>query len=81
MHTILNALLLACAESSICSMQVGFLMLMALARVPVRELFVYVGYWQRRKVPHAHQWTESVKTSDPGQTPKGNSSIISKGCH
>ena len=35
MHTILNALSLACAESRIGSMQVGFLM--ALAGVPVRE--------------------------------------------
>ena len=41
MHTILNAMLLACAESSIGSMQIGFLM--ALAGVPVRELFIY--FW------------------------------------
>ena len=47
MHTILNALSLACAESSIGSMQVGFLM--ALAGVPVRELFIYVGHWRRMR--------------------------------
>ena len=68
MPTILNALSLACAESSICSMQVGFLM--ALAGVPVRELFVYVEYWRRRRVPRARQWAESAKKSDPGKTPK-----------
>ena len=43
--TILNALSLACAKSSIGSMQVGFLL--ALAGVLVRELFNNVGYWQR----------------------------------
>ena len=42
MVTILNALSLACAKSSIGSMQVSFLM--ALAGVPVRELFNHVGY-------------------------------------
>jgi hypothetical protein len=42
MLTILNVLSLVCAESSIGSMQVGFLM--ALAGVHVRELFDYVGY-------------------------------------
>ena len=67
MHTILNALLLACAESSIGSMQAGFIM--ALAGVPVRELFD-VGYWRRTRVPRARQRAENVKTSDPGQTPK-----------
>jgi len=51
-------------------MQVGFLM--ALAGVPLMELFVYVGYWRRTRVPRARQRAraESVKTSDPGQTPK-----------
>jgi hypothetical protein len=49
-------------------MQVGFLM--ALTGVPVRELFLYVRYWWRTRVLHAPQWAESVKTSDPGQTPK-----------
>jgi len=68
MHTILNALLLACAKSSIGSMQIGFLM--ALAGVLVRELFVYVGYWRRTRVPRAHHWAESVKKSDSGKTPK-----------
>ena len=63
MHTILNALSLACAEPSIGSMQVGFIM--ALAGVPVRELFVYVGYWLRTRVPHARQWAESVKRVIP----------------
>ena len=43
MHAILNAMLI--------SMQVGFLM--ALAGVPVGELFIYVGYWWRTRVPHA----------------------------
>ena len=68
MHTILNALSLTCAKSSIGSMQVGFIM--ALAGVPVRELFVYVGYWRRTRVPRAHQRAENVKTRDPGQTSK-----------
>ena len=53
MLTILNALSLACAESSIGSMQVGFLM--ALAGVPVRELFNHVEYWWRKRVSHASQ--------------------------
>jgi len=52
MQTILNALSLACAESSIGSMQAGFIM--ALAGVPVRELFD-VGYWRRTRVPRARQ--------------------------
>ena len=68
MLTIVNALLLACAESSIGSMQVGFLM--ALAGVPVRELFDYVGYWRRKRVPRACQWAESAKKRDPGKTLK-----------
>ena len=59
MLTILNALSLACAKSSICSMQVGFCM--ALAGVPVRELFDNVGYWRRTRVPCARQWAESAK--------------------
>ncbi len=57
--TILNALLLACAVSSIGSMQVGFLM--ALSGVPVRELFDNVGYWWRTRVPCARQEVESAK--------------------
>ena len=68
MHTILNALSLACAELSIGRMQVGFIM--ALAGVPVRELSVYVGYWRRTRVPRARQRAENEKMSDPGQTPK-----------
>ncbi len=68
MHTILNTLSLECAKLSIGSMQVSFQM--ALAGVSVRELFICVGYWRRTRVPHAHQWAESVKTSDPGQTSK-----------
>ena len=79
MLTILNALSLACAEPVMSGMLDGILM--ALAGVPVRELFVYVGYWWRTRVPCARQQAESVKMSDPGHTPKGNSSIISKGCH
>ena len=68
MHTILNAPSLACAESSIGSIQVGFLK--ALAGVPVRELFIYVGYWWRTRVPRAHQRAESAKKSDSGKTLK-----------
>jgi hypothetical protein len=68
MHTILNALLIVCAKSSIGSMQVG--VIMALTGVPMRELFIYVGYWRNTRVPCARQWAESEKTSDPGQTPK-----------
>ncbi len=68
MLTFWNALLLACAKSSIVSMQVGFLM--ALAVVSVRKLFDRVGNWWRTRVPCAHQWPESAKKSDPGQTPK-----------
>ena len=49
-------------------MQVGFLM--ALAGVPVRELFDYVRYRRRTRVPRARQWAESTKKSDPGKTPK-----------
>ena len=60
MLTIMNALLLVCAKSSIGSMQVGFLM--AMAGVPVRELFVYVGYWRRTRVPCGRQPAERVKT-------------------
>ena len=65
MLTIMNVLSLACAESSIGSMQVGFLM--ALAGVPVRELFDYVGYWRRTRVPCARQWAESAKKGIPGK--------------
>ncbi len=43
---------------------------MALSGVPVRELFNYVGYWWRMRVPHARLWAESAKKSDPGKTPK-----------
>ena len=46
-------------------MQAGFLM--ALAGVPVRELFENVGYWQRTRVPRARQLAESAKKSDPGK--------------
>jgi hypothetical protein len=60
-------------------MQVGFLM--ALAGVPVRDLLDYVGYWRRTRVPSARQRAERAKKSVPGQTPKGNSSIILRGCH
>ena len=67
MLTILNALSLACAKSSICSMQVGFCM--ALAGVPVRELFDNVGYWRRTRVPCARQWAESAKKYS-GKSPK-----------
>jgi hypothetical protein len=49
-------------------MQAGFLM--ALEGVPVRELFVYVGYWRRTRVPRARPRAESEKKSDSGKTPK-----------
>ena len=68
MLTIMNALLLVCTKSSIGSMQVGFLM--ALSGVPDRELFNYVGYWRRTRVPCARQWAESAKKIDPGKTSK-----------
>jgi hypothetical protein len=67
MLTILNALLLACAKSSIGSMQVGFLM--ALAKVSVGGLFNNVGYWQRTKVPCACQRAERTKKSNPEKSP------------
>ena len=51
---------------------------MVLAGVPVRELFVFVGCWQRTRVPLACQWAESVKTSETNT--KGTSSIFLKGC-
>ena len=69
MLTILNVLSLVCAESSIGSMQVGFLM--ALAGVPVRELFDNVGYWWRKRVPRALQQFKSATKSDLGKTPNG----------
>jgi hypothetical protein len=53
-------------------MQVGFLM--ALAGVPVRELFVYVGYWQKTRAPLACQRAESIKTSRTNT--EGTSSIF-----
>jgi len=56
MPTILNALSLACAESSIGSMQVGFLIALA-------------GVW-RTRFPCACQRAESTKNSDLGKTPK-----------
>ena len=52
MLIIMNVLLLACAESSIGSMRVGFLM--ALAGVPVKELFDCVGYWSGFNSPLLH---------------------------
>ncbi len=64
--TILNALLLACAETSVDSMQVGFVM--ALVGVPVKELLDDVGYWQRTRVPHACQWAASVKKRNHAST-------------
>ncbi len=67
MLTILNALSLARTESSICSMQAGFLM--ALAGVHGRELVDYVEFWWRMRVLSARQWAERAKKSDPGQTP------------
>ena len=45
----LNALSLACTKSSICSMQVGFLM--SLEVLTVRELFDNVGYWWGKQEP------------------------------
>ena len=63
MLTNLNALSLACAKSSISSMQTGFLM--ALAGVPARELLDNVGYWQRTWVPCSCQLAESAKRVIP----------------
>jgi hypothetical protein len=68
MDAILNALLLACAKLGGGIMQVGFLM--ALAGVPVMELFHNVGYWQRTRVCCACQQAERGKKSNPGKTPK-----------
>ncbi len=68
MDAILNALLLACAESGSGIMQVG--LLMALVRVPVMELFHNVGYWQRTRVRRACQRAERGKKSNPGKSPK-----------
>jgi hypothetical protein len=68
MDAILNALLLASAKSGGRIMQVGFLM--ALAGVPVMELFHDVGYWQRTRIHCACQWAERGKKSDPGKIPK-----------
>jgi hypothetical protein len=65
MDAILIALLLACAKSGGSIMQVGFLL--ALAGVPVMELFHNVGYWQRTRVSRSHQQAERGKKSDPGK--------------
>jgi len=70
MLTILNALLLACAKSSIGSMQVGFLMALAGVPLTLRELSGNVRYWLRTRVPHACQLAESATKSDPGKTPE-----------
>ena len=59
MNANLNALSLACAELGGGIMQDGFLM--ALARVPVMELFHNVGYWWRTRVRGACQWAEREK--------------------
>ncbi len=64
--TILNALPLACTESSIGSTQVGFVM--ALVGVPVKELLDDVGYWRRTRVPCACQWAASVKKRNRAST-------------
>ncbi len=65
MLTILNALSLACTKLSIGSIQA-----MALAGVPVRELFNNVGYWRRTRAPRSCQRAECTKKSDPRKTPK-----------
>jgi len=41
-----------------------------LGRSSCEGIVHYVGYWPRRRVLPARQQAESVKTSDPGQTPK-----------
>ena len=64
--TILNALPLACAESSVGSTQVGFVM--ALVGVPVKELLDDVGYWRRTRVPRACQRAASVKKRNRATT-------------
>ena len=58
--TILNALLLAYAESNVGSMQAGFIM--ALVGVPVKELLDDVGYWRRTRVPWLVNGLRSVKS-------------------
>ena len=58
--TILNAPLLAYAESNVGSTQDGFIMAF-LVGVPVLELLNDVGYWRRTRVPCACQWAASVK--------------------
>ena len=71
MDAVLNALLLACAKLCNSIMQVGFLM--ALAGVPVMELFQNIGYWRRRRVCHACQWAERGIKSNPRKGKKEQS--------
>ena len=59
MLTVLNAQPLACAESSVGSTQIGFVM--ALVGVHVKELLDDVGYWRRTRGPCACQRAASVK--------------------
>ncbi len=66
MLTILNALPLACAKSSVGSTHVGFVM--ALVGVPVKELLDNVGYWRRTRVPRACQRAASVKKHNRATT-------------
>jgi hypothetical protein len=64
--TILNALPLAYAKSSVGSMQAGFIM--ALVGVPAKELLKDVGYWRRTRVPRACQRAASVKKRNHAST-------------
>ena len=68
MINILNALLLACTVLSIGSTQVSSVM--ALAGVPVRELFNDVGYWRRKRVPQLVTPLRSAKKGNCGKTRK-----------
>ena len=64
--TISNALPLAYAKSNVGSTQAGFIM--ALVRVPVKELLDDVGYWRRTRVPRACQRAASVKKRNRAST-------------
>jgi hypothetical protein len=66
MLTILNALPLAYAKSSVGSTQAGFIM--ALVEVPVKELLEGVGYWWGTRVPRACQQAVSVKKCNSEST-------------
>ena len=76
--TILNALSLACAKSSICSTQISFVM--ALGGVLVKELFNNVGYWWRTRVPRLVNPLRAQKRAIAKKHIMQFTSIISMGC-